>query len=194
MIPEDRPVSVEREIFPALLQNGHKVAVYKGCSYWMDIGTPEKYMQTHAGHHVRRLVRYQGVHFDKPEGIYKDGKSFIDATAVITGPVYIGDGVRIGAYATVGPNAVHRRRLFVFIKAAASLNSVLWNNVGMGSYAKIDGVVATLRTCIVGLRDRTHSDTCIYQKAKSLGRRAENHDARSECSAQDDKGTLLTAV
>ena len=46
-ITEDRPVSVEREVFPGLLENGHKVAVYKGCKYWMDIGTPEKYMQTH---------------------------------------------------------------------------------------------------------------------------------------------------
>ena len=31
-IPEDVPISVEREIFPALLQKGHNIAIYKGCT------------------------------------------------------------------------------------------------------------------------------------------------------------------
>ena len=46
-IPSRRAVSVEREVFPKLLERGRKIAVYKGCNYWLDIGTPEKYIQAH---------------------------------------------------------------------------------------------------------------------------------------------------
>ena len=84
-IPEDRPVSVEREIFPALLQKGHKVAVYNGCSYWIDIGTPEKYLQTHQDI-MAGDCHISGVHFMNRH-VFKDGRSIIDPTAAITGPV-----------------------------------------------------------------------------------------------------------
>lgn len=139
-LPNDRPVSVEREIFPALLQKGYKVAVYNGCSYWMDIGTPEKYMQTHDDI-MTGDCRISGVHFNN-QSIFKDGNSIIDTTAVITGPVYIGNNVKIGAYATVGPNAVIGDNVRIHTGGSV-INSILWNNVDMGSFDKMDGVVAS---------------------------------------------------
>ena len=46
-IPENIVVSMERDVFPKLLEKGLKLAVYKDNSYWMDIGTLEKYIQAH---------------------------------------------------------------------------------------------------------------------------------------------------
>ena len=138
-IPENRPVSVEREIFPALLHKGHKVAVYNGCSYWMDIGTPEKYIQTHddimAGD-----CRISGLDFNN-RNVVNDGNSLIDISAVITGPVYIGNNVRIGANAIVGPNAVIGDNVFIH-RGGSVVNSVIWNNVDIESYAVMKGGVA----------------------------------------------------
>lgn len=140
-ISEDRPVSVEREIFPALLRNGHKIAVYKGCKYWMDIGTPEKYMQTHDDI-MSGDCQLSGVQFNSPR-VFKDGNSNIDITATITGPVYIGNNVKIGAYATVGPNAVIGDN--VCIQGGGSvINSILWNKVTIGSRARMRDTVAAL--------------------------------------------------
>jgi mannose-1-phosphate guanylyltransferase len=138
-IPENRPVSVEREIFPVLLRKGYKVAVYKGCKYWMDIGTPEKYLQTHRDI-LTGACHITGVNFYN-QSVFKDGKSFIDTTAVITGPSYIGDNVRIGAYATIGPNAVIGDNTCVHMGGSV-IDSVLWDNVDVGVCAKMDGVVA----------------------------------------------------
>lgn len=138
-IPEGRPVSIEREIFPALLQKGSKVAVYKGCSYWMDIGTPEKYMQSHKDI-MAGDCRISGVQFNDRR-VFKDGKSNIDATAVITGPVYIGNNVKIGAYATVGPNAVIGDDVCMH-RGSSVIHSIIWNNVVIGSGALIRGAVA----------------------------------------------------
>ncbi len=137
-IPEDRPVSIEREIFPALLQKGHKIAVHKCCSYWMDIGTPGKYLQTHEDIMAGDCL-ISGVHFNN-QGIFRDGKSSIDAAAVIIGPAYIGNNVRIEAHATVGPNAVIGDNVCIHMGSSV-INSVLWNNVDIGRYAKMKGTI-----------------------------------------------------
>ena len=39
-IPADRPVSVERETFPGLLEAGRTVVGWVDPGYWLDLGTP----------------------------------------------------------------------------------------------------------------------------------------------------------
>ncbi len=46
LIPADIQVSVERETFPQLLQES-KMYAQESTSYWLDIGTPEKYIKAH---------------------------------------------------------------------------------------------------------------------------------------------------
>lgn len=138
-IPENRPVSVERDIFPALLEKGDKIAVYKGCSYWMDIGTPEKYLQTHVDI-MSGACKIAGVDFSN-QTIVKECKSFINPSVIITGPVYIGTNVKIGPYATIGPNVVIGDNVRIHTGGKIT-ESVLWNNVEVGVFAKIEGSVA----------------------------------------------------
>ena len=40
-------VSIERDIFPAVIDAGHPVFGYVADAYWLDLGTPEKYLQAH---------------------------------------------------------------------------------------------------------------------------------------------------
>lgn len=44
-IPRGRAVSVEREVFPALLSDGVKVCGFVDSSYWRDMGTPEDFVR-----------------------------------------------------------------------------------------------------------------------------------------------------
>lgn len=44
LIPDGRPVSVERETFPILAERGELYATSDG-AYWLDTGTPEAYLQ-----------------------------------------------------------------------------------------------------------------------------------------------------
>ena len=162
-IPEDRPVSVERETFPALLQKGSKVAVYKSGSYWMDIGTPEKYLQTHEDIMAGRCL-IANMNFDG-RSIIKDGKSIIDSTAKIIGPVYIGNHVKIGAYTTIGPNAVIGDHVWVHTGGSV-IDSILWNNVEVGTYAKLSGSVAASDCIVEG--GSIHSDRA-FTMSESVG-------------------------
>lgn len=42
-----RSVSIEREIFPAMIADGRAVHGFASNAYWIDLGTPEKYLQAH---------------------------------------------------------------------------------------------------------------------------------------------------
>jgi mannose-1-phosphate guanylyltransferase len=44
-IPPDRVVSVERETFPGLIAAGEPVFGYDETAYWLDVGTPEAFVQ-----------------------------------------------------------------------------------------------------------------------------------------------------
>jgi mannose-1-phosphate guanylyltransferase len=44
-VPTDRPVSIERETFPGLIEAGDPLFGYASRDYWMDLGTPEKYLR-----------------------------------------------------------------------------------------------------------------------------------------------------
>jgi mannose-1-phosphate guanylyltransferase len=46
-IPAQTKVSIERETFPLLLKNNHKLYAYPNNAYWLDLGTPQKYLQAH---------------------------------------------------------------------------------------------------------------------------------------------------
>jgi len=44
-IPAGRPVSVERETFPALIEAGELVMGYRESAYWLDVGTPQTFVR-----------------------------------------------------------------------------------------------------------------------------------------------------
>ena len=43
LVPPDKNVSIEREIWPQLVGNG--LYGYAADAYWLDIGTPQRYLQ-----------------------------------------------------------------------------------------------------------------------------------------------------
>jgi nucleotidyltransferase len=146
-IPAGRPVSVEREVFPKLLEKGKRIAVYKGCNYWLDLGTPEKYMQAHMDA-FQGLYRIDEADFEK-EPIYGRFNAKISGKAILRGPVYLGKDVRIEAGAIVGPNAVIGDRCCIGKKCRIE-NSILWNDVTVENGVEIiDSIVAD--ECRVGL-------------------------------------------
>jgi mannose-1-phosphate guanylyltransferase len=83
LIPPEREVSIEREVFPRLI--GHGLGALRLDGYWMDIGTPERYLQ---------------ASWDILEGRV--------ATRVRpTAPgLLVGAGAEIDSGATIGPRAV----------------------------------------------------------------------------------------
>lgn len=140
MIPSGRPVSVERDVFPKLLAEGRKIAVYSGCNYWLDIGTPEKYVQAHRDAFVGKF-RLPEVSFSN-RAVYSRFNSKINQTTLLRGPVYLGRNVRIGDGAVIGPYVVIGDNCVIGDKCVIS-NSLLWNNITVESGTKMAECIVT---------------------------------------------------
>ncbi|MFT9057822.1 MAG: NDP-sugar synthase [Ethanoligenens sp.] len=133
-IMSDRPVSVEREVFPHLLEKGYRIAVYDGCSYWMDIGTPEKYLRAHRDVFMGKYIISD---VQRANGNIAPVKlPEMDSTVHITQPVYIGDHVKIDPHAVIGPYAVIGDNTSIHTGAHVS-HSVLWSHVVVGKGAVV---------------------------------------------------------
>jgi mannose-1-phosphate guanylyltransferase len=147
LIPAGRPVSIEREIWPRLIGNG--MYGYVGSGYWLDIGSPDKYMQGS---------------FDLIEGLIKsslgalmgaDGLA-IDPSARVAGRVVgaalLGAGVELAEGAQAGSLAILGPGVRVHAGARVERSIVL-------DGAEI-GERCVLRDCVVGQRARigAHSE------------------------------------
>jgi len=103
LIPPDRAVSIEREVFPRLVGNGLYAERLDG--YWMDIGTPERYLQASWDILERRVQTEPGALVDE-RGTFVAERAMVADGAAIESSVFVQDGVRVDAGATVGARAV----------------------------------------------------------------------------------------
>src|SRR6266446_3261587 len=68
-IPKDTPWSIERSFFPSLIERQETFVAYVYRGYWIDIGTPEKYMQVHEDIMDGRYIGHRG----RPAAPFADG-------------------------------------------------------------------------------------------------------------------------
>ena len=94
-IPEGRPVSVEREVFPALLTEGKKVYGHVDAAYWRDMGTPEDFVRGSADL-VRGIAPSPALPPQRGESLVHPGASVAPGALLIGGTV-VGRGAEIGA-------------------------------------------------------------------------------------------------
>lgn len=103
MIPAGRKVSIEREVFPALVGNGLHACRLEG--YWQDIGTPERYLEATwdilAGRVQTRAPR-------AADGVLIDPAARVGASAEIGPRAVIGPGCEIGSSVSIRDSVIHR--------------------------------------------------------------------------------------
>jgi mannose-1-phosphate guanylyltransferase len=91
--PAGEKISIERDIFPAVIESGRPVFGFPSQAYWLDLGTPEKYLE---------------AHFDMIEGKVHDvsySAPWVAEDAQVDLRAHLGRWVAVGAGATVGPDA-----------------------------------------------------------------------------------------
>jgi mannose-1-phosphate guanylyltransferase len=136
-IPGGRPVSIEREVFPSLIGKGLHGLRLEG--YWMDIGTPERYLQASWDILERRVVTATAQRLDEAGLGVAEGAD-IAPEAVVDAPALVEAESRIGAGATVGPRAVVMPGCEIGERAAV-VSSVLHRNCLVGAGAQVSGAI-----------------------------------------------------
>lgn len=134
-IPPTTHSMFEHELFPLLLSKGEPILSYPSATYWIDIGTPEKYLKVH---HDLLLNKAPSLSIYRPQ-ISSNAK--IHPSAQIEGPVLIGEGCVIAQGARVKGPAVLGPRCQIG-EGAVIEGAVLWHNSKVGKKA-------TLKNCII---------------------------------------------
>jgi NDP-sugar pyrophosphorylase family protein len=141
-IPKGVPYSMEREFFPLLLERGVAFYGFVSPGYWLDIGTPAKYLQAQQDLLSDRLRAAVTVPGRKGPDGWLHPTATIAPTAKVRGPVAIGPDCHIEGAAVVGPGAVLGAGCRV--SAGAQVDAaVLWEEVAVGAAAHLSG-------CLVG--------------------------------------------
>ena len=139
-IPAGRPVSIERETFPALIASGRPMYAYTTDDYWIDLGKPEAYLGAHR--HIFDGVMPLGL---QPE-IDGPGSKQVPASAIVP-PVFIGRDVRVAPDARIGPYTVLGDGCEVGSGAVVT-DSLLWDGVTVESGAVVDWAIVASRARI----------------------------------------------
>jgi mannose-1-phosphate guanylyltransferase len=104
LIPAGEAVSIEHEIFPRLVGEGLFGRRLEG--YWLDIGTPERYLQATRDILERRVLTSTGEQLD-PEGLLIESGASVDSGATLEPPAMIGFGGELASgSAVIGPTAI----------------------------------------------------------------------------------------
>ncbi|HEY5045715.1 MAG TPA: NDP-sugar synthase [Solirubrobacteraceae bacterium] len=148
LVPSDRNVSIEREVWPQLIGNGLYGSPSQ--SYWLDIGTPERYLQ--------------GT-FDIIEG------NVATAVQERLGDDYLAIDEDAELQGRVIPPAVIERGVSVAEGAHVGALVVLGQNVSIGAHSTVEravimsgaeiGAGCTLRDCIIAAGARVGAGTRI---------------------------------
>jgi NDP-sugar pyrophosphorylase family protein len=127
-IPKDTPWSIERSFFPSLIERKESFVAHVYRGYWIDIGTPEKYMQVHrdimdrhyTGHRAMPFTAHPGAAWVSPDARVEEG-------AIVEGPCFIDEGAIVKTGAHIGPYSVVGRQCHIEEHAILD-NAIVWAN------------------------------------------------------------------
>jgi NDP-sugar pyrophosphorylase family protein len=138
LMPAGVNYSIERGFFPGLLQRGDHVGAFVHHGYWIDIGTPEKYLQVHRDVLGGRFP--VAIHGVPRGGGHAHAEARIDEGAELVGTFYVGPGCQVRAGASIGPDAVLTRDVSVETGARVR-DSVVWDGARIGEGATVEGAL-----------------------------------------------------
>lgn len=138
-IPTGRPVSVERETYPLLLQQGAPVYATAREGFWLDIGRPAQYRQ------ATNAILSREIAVDPPgawdvAGYWIEAGAEVNPTAHIAPTVHIGKNARVHSGASVTGNSVIGRNCRVGTSTTLT-DVILEANVLVGDGCHLEGVI-----------------------------------------------------
>src|SRR3954454_7323810 len=152
LLEPGQPASIERDVFPRLVGDGLYGCVARG--YWLDIGTPERYLQgtfdiLEGSVGTQVAERMGSGYLCVEQGVESEGR--IIPAALVESGCRIGEGARVGGRAvlehgvTIGPHTTVER-------------AVVMRGAEIGAHC-------TLRGCIVGGGARIGDNTRVERLA-----------------------------
>ncbi|MBA7565396.1 UTP--glucose-1-phosphate uridylyltransferase [subsurface metagenome] len=167
-VPANEYHMFEKELFPLLLKLGQPVYGYPSSGYWLDMGTPEKYLCLNCDLLSLEAQSTLTGELSK-NGICRDKDVDIHSSVRIVGPAVIGSRCRIDQEASIkGPVVIGPG---CYLGEGTSIeNAILWENVRIGTGAR-------LKQCILGSNTRVDDNARIIRRVLVTDRDGVAHSA-----------------
>ncbi|MDQ3927974.1 MAG: sugar phosphate nucleotidyltransferase, partial [Chloroflexota bacterium] len=129
------------QLFPLLLEKGEPIFGYVAAGYWGDIGSIPDYMRASADYLEGQLNGPRmGKETAPGSGIWVEKEVEIARDARISGPVYLGTGVKINSGVVIKGPAVIRD--FTIVDNRATIDrAIIWRNCYIGQRAEVRGAI-----------------------------------------------------
>jgi len=158
LVPPGRPLSIERDVFPRLADQGSVYGIALE-GYWLDVGTPESYLQAHRDVLERSFPTEVGEELGLDFTLV-DPSATVHPGARLVPPVYVGpravveDGARAGSLAVLGAGSRLARgavveNAVVGARAAIGAATVVTGSV-VGDDAEVDAGCEVRNLSVVG--------------------------------------------
>jgi mannose-1-phosphate guanylyltransferase / phosphomannomutase len=135
-----------KDIFPRMLHDGKRLGGYIIDDYWMDVGNLEQYQQANFDA-LTGVVRTKPQGVQIAPGVWIARSARVDPTAKLTGPVILGEDVRVGASAVVeGPACIGDRS--VISDRVNLVRTVIWRDVYVGEDSNLTDCIVADRTIV----------------------------------------------
>jgi len=149
----------ERDVFPLLLEQGYDMLGYPSPDYWIDIGTPDKYLRLNHDLLLRRAGDGR---------IESTGQSSLHPSARIEGPAVIGEACTFDGDCLIRGPAVlgHRCR----VEAGAVIEgAIVWSDCRIGRGARLHNCLVA-SGCSIGEECQV-LDGCVLGDEVTVGKR-----------------------
>lgn len=155
MAPAGTSISIERDVFPTLVGKG--LYGYETDGYWLDIGTPDRYLQATFD------ILEGNVRTDVGARLAESGLRIVDSSQVrgrVVAPAIVGSGCEIAAHAIVGGRTVLGSGVRIG-EGARVESSVLLDGVQIGARTTVHSSIVAAGSAI--------GDHCILDGGVVVG-------------------------
>jgi mannose-1-phosphate guanylyltransferase len=142
-IPESGFCMFERQVFPEMLLQKQPFLGYKSDAYWIDIGTPEKYMK--ANQDLLNRIPGRVIILDEESNI--NGSTKLFGPALIGKNCHISEDTQVKGSTIIGPGCTIENNIDIE-------GSIIWDGVHIAANT-------SLKNCIIG-------SNCIIGAANTL--------------------------
>ncbi|MCB1889261.1 MAG: NDP-sugar synthase [Rhodocyclaceae bacterium] len=171
MVPSDRPFDIGSDLFPKLVEEKHPFFAQNRFFNWIDIGRLADYWEV-----SQRVLRGEVAQMDMPGKEVKPGvwvglnTSIAWDSVQITGPVYIGSGVRIDpGVSIVGPSWIGHGSL---VRTGAKIERcILQEYTRIGESQRMTEMIVSPRFCVQrdGTAHYLGEDDCPFRWGDARG-------------------------